>query len=166
VAIDVRVVHPLHLSHTATVTVSAGAAAQKREVAKVKFYEEQYGRRSRGFTAFVGETAGAWGHAAQWCVRALARAKSLRTGEAPQEVAHAVWDSVCRAVASSIARQLVRARMNCGASGSVTAPARGSSGPRTPEQGAQSIGKTCAAGLPKNYDPRADDLSLDCALCQ
>ena len=111
-AIDGGVVHPLLLSHTATATVSAGAAAQKREVAKVKLYGEQCGRRSWGFTAFVGRITGAWGQSAQPCVRTLARAKSLRTVEAPQEVAHAVWDSVCQAVASSISRQLDRARMN------------------------------------------------------
>ena len=166
-AIDVGVVHPLLLSHTATATVSAGAAAQKREVAKVKLYGEECGRRSWGFTAFMGESTGAWGQAAQRCVRALARAKSLRMGEAPQEVVHAVWDSVCRAVASSIAHQLVRARMNCGALGKLAAPARGSSSrPRTPSQGVQSVGEASAAGLPEGFDPRADDFSLACALCQ
>ena len=73
-AVDVSVVHPLQPSQIATATVTAGAAAQKREASKVKQYEEECSRRAWGFTAFVGVTTGAWGQAAQRFVRALVRA--------------------------------------------------------------------------------------------
>jgi hypothetical protein len=114
-ALDTSVVHPLQPSLSANATVSAGAAAQKRQADKVGYYSDHCSRRSWGFTAFVGETTGAWAQAAQRCVRALARTKSLRSGEDPQEVAQAMWDSLSRAVASSVARQLLRARVNSGA---------------------------------------------------
>ena len=167
-AVDVSVVHPLQPSQIATATVTAGAAAQKREASKVKQYEEECSRRAWGFTAFVGETTGAWGQAAQRCVRALVRAKSLRTGEDAQQVAHAIWDSVSRAVASSVARQLVRARTSCGALGArPPLPPRRSQRPQGQMPSAQDGGGEALAALPSVVcGPQAGDLLLACALCQ
>ena len=158
-------VHPLHPMHIATATVTAGAAAQKREEAKVKLYGE-HSRRAWGFTAFVAETTGAWGQAAQRATRALARAKSMRSGDDPQEVAQSMWDSLSRAVASSVARQLVCARLNCGALGKSSAPPVEPS----PQPGArgQAGGSQAASGVPcagslGDCGPAAGDLLLACA---
>ena len=166
-AVDVSVVHPLQPSQNATATVTAGAAAQKREAAKVKLYDELCSRRAWGFTAFVGETTGAWGQAAQRCMRALVRAKCLRTGEDQQEVAHTAWDAVCHAVAFSVARQLVRARVGCGMTAVRPPPARGSSSRSRQPQGAQGGGGEAPTGRPTVMcGPQAGDLLLACALCQ
>ena len=86
--------------------MTAGAAAQKREAAKVDMYEAQCSRRSWGFTAFVGETTGAWSQAAQCAVKAMVRAKSLKTGDDPKEVAREFWEALSRAVASAVAGSL------------------------------------------------------------
>jgi hypothetical protein len=109
-ALDTAVVHPLPPSRSASATVAAGVAAQKREDIKVKELGEECARRSWGYTAFVGETTGAWGQAAQRTVRALVRATSLRTGEEPSQIAPAIWRTLASAVASAVGRQLSRAR--------------------------------------------------------
>ena len=167
-AIDVSAVHPLPLSHVASATVSAGVAAQKRESAKVELYRGKCSSRVWGFTAFVGETTGAWGQAAQRTVRVLVRAKCLRTGDDPQEVARAFWDSLGRAMAMAVARQLVNARTLSGAFGS--------------SHGAPNPGSPCSPDLPRRSEappgplyaareslegdgPAAGDLRLARELC-
>lgn len=166
-AIDVSVVHPLHLAHNATATVSAGDAAQKREAAKVQQYDDKCSSRAWSFTAFVGETTGAWGQAAQRAVRALARAKSLRTGEDPHGVARSVWDSLSRAVVSSVSRQLVRARAGCGALAQLSGAAPGSSlRLRAPAQEPPCSSSGAVAGPLDGCGPAGGDLLLACALCQ
>jgi hypothetical protein len=168
-ALDTSVVHPLQPSQSANATVYAGAAAQKREADKVVYYSDHCSRRSWGFTAFVGETTGAWGQAAQRCVRALARAKSLRSGEDAQEVAHAMWDSVSRAVASSVARQLVRARVCSGALRKGPEPPRATAASRRnacPSLRAQSASGALDSGALNGSGPAAGDLLLARALCE
>ena len=163
-AIDVGAVHPLHLTHNTTAMVSAGDAAQKRRAEKVRLYENQCSSRSWSFTAFVGETTGSWGQAAQHAVRALVRAKSLRTGDDPQEVARTVSGSLGWAVVSSVARRLVRARVDCGAVVQITEAARGPSSRCRGQVLASSRGSV--AGPLDSCGPAGGDLFLAAELCQ
>lgn len=166
-ALDVSAVHPLHITHNATATVVAGAAAQKRETAKVALNEEKCSRRSWGYIAFVAETTGAWGHAAQRSVRAMVRAKSLRTGEDPQEVARAFWGALSRAVVSSVARQLVRAKGQSWAVERSAGPAASlPPGPSVHVQAPQGAGVAPPAGALNGCGPAGGDLLLARALCQ
>jgi hypothetical protein len=171
-AIDVSAVHLLPLSLNASATVSAGAAAHKREIAKVVQYGEKCSHRAWGFTAFVGETTGAWGPAAQRTVRALVRAKSLRSGDAPEEIARTFWDVLGRAMATGVARQLVKARTLSGTLGSRSSVAArpGSAVHR----GQAQVSPSSAAGGPppeasqavlEDAGPVAGDLVLARALC-
>ena len=163
-AIDVSAVHPLPLSQTASATVTAGAAAQKREIAKVDLYGEKCSRRAWGFTAFVGETTGAWGPAAQRTVRALVRAKSLRTGDDPEEIAHTFWGALGRAMASAVARQLVKARSLSGALRSQQRPVPASTSAAAQSSDAQAP-SGAAGGPPGEEGPAASDLRLATELC-
>ena len=108
-AFNLSVIHPLLPSRPASATVRAGVAAQNREASKVEELSEACARRSWGYTAFVAETTGAWGHAAQRTVRALVRASSLRSGEEPAQVATRMWRALSQAVASAVGRQLSKA---------------------------------------------------------
>ena len=163
-AIEVTVALPLHLTHIGTATVSAGDAAQKREAEKVRLYEVQCSSRSWSFTAFLGETTRSWGQAAQRAVRALVCAKSLTTGDDPHEVTCAVWGSLGWAVVSSVARQLVRARVDCGAVAQITEAARGPSSRCRGQVHASSRGGL--AGPLDSCVPAGGDLLLAAELCQ
>ena len=144
--------------------MSAGAAAQKREIAKVDLYGEKCSRRAWGFTAFVGETTGAWGPAAQRTVRALIRAKSLRTGDDPEEIARIFWGALGRAMASAVARQLIKARSLSGALSSQQRPATGSPSAAVLPIEAQAP-SGAAGGPPAEEGPAASDLRLARDLC-
>jgi len=155
---------PVAPSQTASATVTAGAAAQKREIAKVDLYGEKCSRRAWGFTAFVGETTGAWGPAAQRTVRALVRAKSLRTGDDPEEIAHTFWGALGRAMASAVARQLVKARSLSGALRSQQRPVPASTSAAAQSSDAQAP-SGAAGGPPGEEGPAASDLRLATELC-
>ena len=108
-AVDVSVVHPLHPSHNAHAAVTAGTAAEARAAEKVAVYAEKCKERSWTYWALVAETTGAWNLAGQRFLGRLARARSLRTGEALSDASKAVWAAVTVALAKAVARQLVRA---------------------------------------------------------
>ena len=112
VAFDTSVVHPLPPSQpsAALATVTSGSAAQKQEEVKVKKCQEDCAKRAWSYLAFVGETTGAWGQAAQRTVKKLVRARCLRSGEEPSEVAHEVWGTLAASLAGAVGRQLSRAR--------------------------------------------------------
>ena len=109
-AVDVSVVHPLQPSRSASAAVAAGTAAEERALAKVRDYEEACQARSWRFVAFVAESTGAWNQAAQRLVRQAVRAHALRTGEDSAAVATSMWITLSRALAQTVARQLVRAQ--------------------------------------------------------
>ena len=97
-------------------------------------------------------------------MRALVRAKRLRTGDDPHEVARTVWGSLSWAVVSSVARQLVRARVDCGAVVQITEAARGPSSRCRGQVLASSRGSVA-----ESLDicgPAGGDLLLAAELCQ
>ena len=111
-AVDVSVVHPLQPSHHATATVTAGTSAEARAASKVAFYSDKCSTRCWAFSAFVAGTTGAWSHVAQRLVRKVSRAHSLRSGEDRAETMSSIWCALSRALAQSVGKQLVTARLH------------------------------------------------------
>ena len=106
--IDVSAVHPLHLS-ASPAEAAPGTAAAQREALKLSSEGAQECRRRRQkFTPVAAETTGAWGPAAQRCIRGLARKQSMRLGEALGPVARRLWRRLSAAVAKGTARMLLR----------------------------------------------------------
>ena len=100
VDVDVSVVHPLPNLLPATVT--AGSAAEARESEKVQFYASKCASECWSFRAFVGETTGAWGDAAQRFVRKLFRYGGLRLGKDPASICRQTWFRLSLAIGGSI----------------------------------------------------------------
>ena len=73
-------------------------------------YAEKCTSRGWALTAFVAETTGAWGRAAQSMVRKIARARGMRSGEEVPAVSREIWHALTSAVARAIGHQLKTAR--------------------------------------------------------
>ena len=106
--IDVSAVHPLHLSASPAEAAPGTAAAQREAVKLSSEGAQECRRRHMKFTPVAAETTGAWGPAAQRCIRGLARKQSMRLGEALGPVAKRLWRRLSAAVALGTARMLLR----------------------------------------------------------
>ena len=175
VALDVSLVHPLPPSQpsAALATVSAGSAAQKQEAPKVAKRSEECDKRAWTFVAFVGETTGAWGQAAQQTVKKLIRGRCLKSGEEPFEVAHELWGALSATVAAAVGRQLSRARALGAIAGAgysrqavpFSPSAPGAIAVIPPAPGAQEAPLRRVNELPPGCGPAAGDLALAVELC-
>ena len=111
-AVDVSVVHPLHLS-SPSAEDTPGSFAAAREVDKQSSSAADCSRVGWRFSPVCAETTGAWGPGAQRCVRGLVKRRSMRTGEPVAESALIVWRRLASAVAKGSALMLLRAYPNC-----------------------------------------------------
>jgi hypothetical protein len=107
-AVDVSVVHPLHLS-SLSAEITPGAAAASREAEKTASSAAACGAEGWRFHPVCVETTGAWGPGAQKHVRAIIRRQSMRSGEGVGATASAVWGRLATAVAKGAAQMLLRA---------------------------------------------------------
>ena len=107
-AVDVSIVHPLHLS-SASAEDTPGTAAAAREAGKLASSGQACAEQGWRFTPVCVETTGAWGPGGQKAVRALVRKLSMRTGEPVAASAGAVWRRLSTAAAKGAAQMLLRA---------------------------------------------------------
>ena len=106
--IDVSAVHPLHHSASPAEAAPGTAAAQREAIKLSSEGARECSRRHQKFTPVAAETTGAWGPAAQRCIRGLARKQSMRLGEELGPVAKRLWRRLSGAVAKGTARMLLR----------------------------------------------------------
>ena len=90
VAVDVSVVHPLHLS-SPSAEDTPGTSAAAREDDKHVGSAASCAAAGWKFIPVCAETTGAWGPGAQRCVRGLVKRRSMRVGEPVSESARLVW---------------------------------------------------------------------------
>ena len=107
VAVDVSVVHPLHLS-ALSAEDTPGSLATARETEKVAASKVACDLAGWRFAAVCAETSGAWGPGAVKVIRALARKQSMRSGRPVGEAAGALWRRLGTAVAKGTAQMLLR----------------------------------------------------------
>ena len=107
-AVDVSIVHPLHLS-SASAYYTPGTAAAPREAGKLASSGQACAEQGWRFTPVCVATTGAWGPGGQKAIRALVRKPSMRTGEPVAASAGAVWRRLSTAAAKWAAQMLLRA---------------------------------------------------------
>ena len=107
-AVDVSVVHPLHLS-SASAEDTPGAAAAARELGKLATSAQACKDEGWSFSPACAETTGAWGPSGQRCVRGLIRKLSMKNGEPLADTAAAVWRRLATSVAKGTSQMLLRA---------------------------------------------------------
>ena len=107
-AVDVSVVHPLHLS-SPSAEDTPGLFADKREQAKLSVGAAACKTAGWKLTPVCVETTGTWGPSAQRFVRGLVRRQSMKAGTEVADTARAIWGRLSASTAKGIAVMLVRA---------------------------------------------------------
>ena len=107
-AVDVSIVHPLHLSSLKAV-VTPGETEDQAEKAKSAHSKESCRQAGWRFTGACAETTGAWGPAARKLVLQLIQRQAMRLGVPVAEAAQLAWRRLNTALMKGTASMLLRA---------------------------------------------------------